>query len=60
MLHGDAVDEAREAQGDVGHVHEAVVETAELVDGSTDIVAENLIHLIDAELIVASRNRGVG
>ena len=60
VLHGDAVDEAREAQGDVGHVHEAVVEAAEALDGGGAIVAEDLVHLVEAELVVAGGNRGVG
>ena len=60
VLHGDAVDEAREAQGDVGHVHEAVVKTAELIDGGGAIMTEDLVHLIDTELIVACRHGGVG
>ena len=59
VLHGDAVDEAREAQGDVGHIHEAVVEAAELVDGGGAVVAEDLVHLVDAELVVAGGDWGV-
>ena len=60
VLHGDAVDEAREAQGDVGHVHEAVVEAAELVDGGGAVVAKDLVHLVDAELIVTGGDGRVG
>ena len=60
VLHGDAVDEAREAQGDVGHVHQAVVEAAEALDGGGAVVAEDLVHLVEAELVVAGGNRGVG
>ncbi len=59
VLHGDAVDESREAQGDVRHIHEAVVEAAELVDGGAAVVAEDLVHLVDAELIVAGGDGGV-
>ena len=59
VLHGDAVDEARETQGDIGHVHEAIVKTAELLDGSAAVVAENLVHLVDAELVVAGGDGSV-
>src|ERR1700733_1726446 len=49
VLHGDAVDEARETEGDIGHVHQAVVEAAKLIDGRGAIVAEDLVHLINAK-----------
>ncbi len=59
VLHGDAVDEAREAQGDVGHVHQAIVQTTKLVDGGGAVVAEDLVHLVDAELVVTGGNGSV-
>ena len=59
VLHGDGVDDARKPQRDVSHVHEAVVETAELVDGGGAIVAEDLVHLIGTELVVAGGDWGV-
>jgi hypothetical protein len=36
------------------------VEAAELVDGGGSIMAEDLIHLIDAELVVTGRDWRVG
>ena len=47
VLHGDAVDVAGEAEGEVGHVHEAIVETAGGFDGGSAVVAENLVHLVE-------------
>ena len=60
MLHGDAVDVARETQGEVGHVHEAVVKGAGALDGGGTLMAQHLVHLVEAELVVACRDGGVG
>ena len=60
VLHGDAVDVAREAQGEVGHVEQAVVQAAEALDGGAALVAEDGVHLVEAELVVAGGDRRVG
>ena len=60
VLHGDSVNEAGEAQRDVGHVHQTVVETTGAFDGCSAVVAEHLVHLVEAELIVAGGDGSVG
>ncbi len=60
VLHGDAVDVAREAQGEVGHVEQRVVQAAEALDGGAALVAEHGVHLVEAELVVAGGDGGVG
>jgi len=60
MLHGDAVHEAGEAQGDVGHVHQALMAAAEALDGRRGLGPEDARGLLHGEAVVAGRNRGVG
>ena len=60
VQHGDAVDVAREAQGEVGHVEQVVVQGAEALDGGGAVGAEDLAHLVEAELVVAGGDGGVG
>ena len=60
VLHGDAVDPAREAQGDVGHVEQAIMNAAEALERLCALLAEHGVHLVQAELVVAGGNRGVG
>ena len=60
VLHGDAVDVAREAQRQVGHVEQAVVQAAEALDGVAALVAEDGVHLVEAELVVPGGHRRVG
>ena len=60
VLHADAVDVAGEAQRQVGHVEQAVVQTAEALDGVAAFVAEDGVHLVQAELVVAGGHRRVG
>ena len=59
MLHGDAVDVAREAQRDVGHVHQAVVDASGTLNSGGAVMTEHLVHLVQAELVVPGRNRRV-
>ncbi len=59
VLHGDAVGEAGEAEGEVGHVEAAVVDAAGGLDGAGAVVAEDLIHLVDPEAVVAGGDWGV-
>ncbi len=56
VQHGDAVDVAREAQREVGHVEQVVVQGAEAFDGGRAVGAEDLAHLVEAELVVAGRD----
>jgi len=60
VLHGDSIDIPGEAQGDVGHVHQAIVEAAGVLDGAGAVMAEDLVHLVEAELVVPSGDGGVG
>lgn len=60
MLHGDAVDIARKAQRNIGHVQHAVVATAKFFECLGAFFAENLARLIEGEPVVASGNRSVG
>ena len=60
VLHGDAVDVAREAEREVGHVEAAVVEGAGALDGGSAFVSEDLVHLVEAELVMACGDGGVG
>ncbi len=56
MLHRDAVDVAGEAQGEVGHIHQAIVQAVGAVNGGGAVVAKHLIHVVETELVVACRN----
>ena len=60
VLHGHAVDVAREAQRQVGHVEQRVVQAAEALDGVAALLAEDGVHLVEAELVVAGGHRRVG
>ena len=60
MLHGDAVDVAREAQGEIGHVEQRIVQASEALDGVAALCAEHGIHLVCAELVVPGGDGGVG
>ena len=60
MLHGHAVDVARKTQRQIGHVHQAIVEAAETLDGGGAFMAEHAVHLVHPELIVPGGHRGVG
>ena len=39
---------------------QAVVQAAEALDGGGAVVAEDVVHLVEAELVVAGGNGGVG
>jgi hypothetical protein len=59
VLHGHAVDVAREAQRQIGHVEQVVMQAAEALDDRGALMAEHLQHLVQAELVMAGGHGSV-